>query len=139
MSVIGKKGKYFSHRFTINQIFIYGIIGAVGTACHYLVMISMVEIFIINPIMASCMGFIVGAFVNHELNRKILFKETLKSHLTTAQRFFVIATIGFFINLGIMFLILNILNTQYVLAQFIATVTVFFITFFVNKTWTFGL
>lgn len=128
-----------SINFTIRQIFVYGIIGIGGTICHYLVLLGMVEIFFAGPVFGSSMGFVAGAVANHELNRKILFRDTSRSHLDTATRFLVIAVIGFLINLGIMFLLTHLADLYYLVAQVLATFTVFVITFFANRSWTFQL
>ena len=122
---------------TMLQMIIYGIIGIGGTICHYIVLLTLVELLNFNAVIASSMGFIAGALVNHELNRKILFRLTIRSHFNTAIRFLLTATLGFFVNIGIIFILVESANIYYLFAQIIATLAVYLITFFINKLWTF--
>ncbi|XOZ33030.1 GtrA family protein [Halomonadaceae bacterium KBTZ08] len=124
-------------RALIRQIVGYGLVGAGGTVAHYIVLMGLVEWDLLAPTPASCTGFIVGALINHELNRGIVFAGTSHSRRTTLTRFMLIAAMGFLLNLAVMALLTDVLDVYYLLSQLLATLTVFLVTFAFNKIWTF--
>lgn len=121
----------------INQLFVYGALGLVGTAGHYLVLYLLVELGEISVLISSSAGFVTGAVINHELNRRFLFHRTQRSYSGSAIRFFMVATAGFLVNLTVMFVLTDIFTVHYLIAQVAATGLVFLVTFLVNKLWTF--
>jgi len=58
------------------QIFLYGVVGGIGTLGHYLVLVLLVELAGSGAVIASGLGVILGALVNHELNRMLVFPVT---------------------------------------------------------------
>lgn len=119
------------------QLLIYGTLGLAGTAMHYTVLLVFVEVLMFTAVVGSSVGFVVGAVVNHSLNRRFLFNKTRRSYGASALMFFLIAIVGFFLNLGIMTASTSFLSWHYLVAQLIATGTVFVVTFVLNKVWTF--
>ncbi len=86
---------------------------------------------------SSSAGFVTGAVINHELNRRVLFHRTQRSYSGSAVRFFIVATAGFLVNLSVMYVLTGIFSAYYLVAQVAATGLVFLVTFLVNKLWTF--
>ncbi|MBR9871241.1 MAG: GtrA family protein [Gammaproteobacteria bacterium] len=123
---------------TIATLFRYGVAGIVGTLAHYAVLLGMVEYFGLSVLIATSTGFVLGAVVNHELNRRFVFDARGKSYGHTAIKFMIIAVVGFCINLAAMFVLNILFALQYIVAQVLATGLVFLITFLLNKSWTFG-
>ena len=121
----------------VNQLFIYGALGLVGTAGHYLVLFLLVEYGAVAVLTSSSAGFVTGAVINHELNRRFLFHRTQRSYRASAVRFFIVAAAGFLVNLSVMFVLADIFSVYYLIAQVVATGLVFLVTFLVNKFWTF--
>jgi putative flippase GtrA len=119
------------------QIFIYGVLGLAGTAAHYTVLLVFVEVLMLKAITGSSVGFVVGAIVNHSLNRRFLFHKTQRSYSASALLFCVVSVIGFFLNLGIVATATSVFAWHYLIAQVAATGTVFMVTFVLNKVWTF--
>ena len=128
----------WEQRSLVRQILFYGAVGGIGTLGHYLVLALLVEFAGAAPVTASSMGFIVGALINHELNRLLVFPMTHNPRRTTLLRFMVIAALGFLVNLGVMALLTVSCDMYYFLAQILATGTVFVMTFSLNKIWTFS-
>ena len=60
------------------------MVGAVGTACHYLLFISLVEGISLAPVPSSIAGYIMGAFVNYALNYRVTFRSD-KNHAEAAR------------------------------------------------------
>lgn len=122
---------------TFRALVVYGVIGLVGTIFHFIILTGLVEFFDVASVTASSAGFIVGAVINHELNRGILFKRSPRSYFASGIRFFSTAVVGFMMNLGVMTLLVNVFDAHYLLAQLFATGMVFMATFAINKRWTF--
>lgn len=120
-----------------NQLFIYGALGLVGTAGHYLVLFLLVEFAELAVLISSSAGFVTGAVINHELNRRFLFHRTQRSYSGSAVRFFMVAAAGFLVNLSVMYVLTDVFSAHYLIAQVVATGLVFLVTFLVNKLWTF--
>lgn len=119
------------------QIVLYGLVGAGGTAGHYAVLVVLVEWQILAPTPASCAGFVVGALINHELNRGVVFTATRSARRNTFGRFMLIAVLGFGLNLAVMVFLVDGLGAYYLISQIVATLAVFLVTFAFNKRWTF--
>jgi len=127
----------FPSRHVIRQFLTFTGVGAVGTAGHYLTLILLVELFSLDPVVSTTMGFVVGALVNYILNYKYTFVSN-KSHRETLIKFFIVAIIGAVINSTIMYIGTKLLIINYLLAQVIATGIVLLQNFVLNKLWTFA-
>ncbi|MEP2943710.1 MAG: GtrA family protein [Hyphomicrobiales bacterium] len=113
------------------------IVGVVATACHYLLLIFLVEALNVAPVPASAAGAFLGAVVSYYLNRRLTFRSTRK-HTVTAPRFFTVAGISLVTNTALMALFTGPLGWGYLISQIITTVFLILITFGANKLWTFG-
>lgn len=116
----------------------YGAVGLVGTLCHYMALLVLVEVVGAAVLVSTAVGFVLGAVVNHELNRRYVFKETGKRYSETVVRFMTIAALGFCMNMLIMYLLNTLLLVHYLAAQILATGVVFLASFVLNKSWTFS-
>ena len=124
------------HRGTIGQFMLYAGVGAIGTIGHYTTLIVLVEFWALDPVIASCLGFVVGALINYVLNYKFTFHSE-KRHREALTKFLLVAIAGAGINGAIMYI--GVENTQfnYLLVQIVATTAVLLWNYFVNKLWTF--
>ena len=68
----------------------YAGAGAVGTLCHYLVLVLLAEVFRVTPPAASVAGALMGAGVNYLLNYHFTFASKLV-HRITLPRFLAVA------------------------------------------------
>jgi len=75
--------------------------------------------------------------MNYSLNYRYTFKSSQK-HAKTMARFFLIALLGMFINMGIMHVLVHQIHLFYLLAQVLSTILVLFWNFILNKFWTFN-
>lgn len=113
------------------------IVGVAATACHYVLMILLVEAFAVAPVPASAAGAFLGALVSYGLNRRLTFRSDRK-HTIAAPRFFTVAAFSLGINTALMVLLTGSLGLDYLIAQIMTTVLLILITFGANKLWTFG-
>lgn len=122
---------------TVVQFLLFSGIGMIGTAGHYLCLISLVELAGFTPTLATTLGFITGAVINYALNYRFTFNSQ-KRHLETLTKFMVIALIGALFNILIMFLGVSLTHLHYLIIQIVATVIVLIWNFSMNKIWTFA-
>lgn len=122
----------------IRQFLAFTGVGAVGTAGHYLTLILLVEGFNVDPVIATSLGFVVGALINYILNYKYTFAST-SPHGRTLLRFLIVALVGALVNSGIMYLGTTVFSFNYLVIQVIATAIVLLQNFILNRIWTFAV
>ena len=120
----------------VDQVGKFFGVGILSTSAHYACMILVVEVVKSPPVAASSIGYGVGAVVSYLLNYTFTFKSN-RPHVDAGIRFMLGALLGLLVNTAIMYIGTNVLNANYLLAQFVATGVVFFINFVVGKFWTF--
>ena len=112
---------------------LYGGAGAIGTAAHFAVLFAALGL--VDPVVASTMGAIVGCVINFFLARQYVFASTAScSH--SFPRFASVATFGVALNAVIISTFVDVLPV--VLNQAVASGAVLLLGFVFNKRWTFG-
>jgi putative flippase GtrA len=114
----------------------YAAVGAVSSACHYLLLILQVEALHIQPLASSTLAFIGGALTSYALNSTTTFGDCRNASWPLAK-FLVIASIGLALNGFFMATIINTFRVHYLIAQAAATVIVLLWNFGGNFLWTF--
>ncbi len=122
---------------TSQQFIIYTGIGAIGTTGHYVTLILLVQVIHTNPVIATTIGFAIGALINYALNYRLTFNSN-KRHREALTKFFSVASLGAIINTAIMTVGINLLALHYLVIQVIATCFVLTLNFTANKYWTFA-
>jgi putative flippase GtrA len=114
----------------------FAMVGVCGTAAHYSVMGALVE-FAHSPVLvASTIGFFVGALVNYALNRRFTFTSDA-THIEAMPKFFTVCGLGAIMNWLVVGQLLNFFPMHYLVAQCIATGVVLIWNFAINYLWTF--
>lgn len=112
-------------------------VGLLATACHYSVLIALVQLAKMAPVPATLVGFCVGGCVSYILNRRHTFSSD-RPHDEAAWRFAIVAVFAF----GLTFLFMRVMVERwlwnYLIAQVLTTGLVMIWTFTANKAWTFG-
>ena len=119
------------------QLASYASVGVVATLAHYAVLLTLVEGAGWRPVPATLHGYVVGGVVSYLLNRRHTFVSD-RSHADAGWRFALVAFAGFCVTFAIMRLFVDIWDAPYLPAQVVTTVLVMFMTFAINKAWTFG-
>jgi putative flippase GtrA len=114
----------------------YAAVGAVGTAVHYLVLLTLVERYGVPPTVATTFGFATGAVVNYFLNCRFTFERT-RPHREALPRFLAVAAAGMLVNSGIVALGVDLFHLPYMIPQVVATGAVVLGTYGANRLWTF--
>jgi len=113
----------------------YVAAGGLGTALHYLVLVSGVEQFGLHPGVGAGLGATVGAGANYLLNYHLTFTSRVL-HRRALPRFLLVAALGallsgFGVKAGVE------LGVHYFLAQVTCTVAFLILGFLLNRAWTF--
>lgn len=120
-----------------NQFLRFALVGVSATITTYIVLVVGVEIFHINAVIASVVGYAMGIVVNYALNYRYTFRSDQLHHVVL-PRFLLVMVLGMFFNAVIMYSGISWLGTNYMLAQLYAVAIVFMLSFTVNRLWTFS-
>jgi putative flippase GtrA len=113
----------------------YVLVGGLGTALHYGVLIAAVELVGASPGRAATAGAFVGAIANYFLNYHFTFTSR-RSHAKAFVKFTAVALLGIMLSgYGVRFGVA--LGVHYVVAQAICTVVFLVLGYYLNKFWTF--
>jgi putative flippase GtrA len=114
----------------------YTLIGAIATAVHYVVLVALVEGLNVSPSPSAMLGATCGALVAYIGNREFTFASSAL-HRIALPRFLVIAAIGAVLSGGMVWIGTVILAWYYLVAQLLATILIVFLTYQLNRLWTF--
>ncbi len=114
----------------------YIVVGVIGTAIHFGVLIALVERLGVEPVTASTIGFIITLVVSYMLNHRWTFR-TDRGHLSAMPRYILVSVSGLLLNSGIMFVTVHILGLWYILGQSLVVVVVPLTNFLFNYHWSF--
>ena len=120
-----------------SQFLRFALVGAAATITTYVVLIAGVEVFHINAVTASVVGYALGIAVNYILNYRYTFGSDQHHHVVI-PKFLTVMVIGMFINAAVMYTGINWLGFHYMLAQLAAVAVVFILSFTANRLWAFA-
>jgi putative flippase GtrA len=113
------------------------IVGGIATLIQYIVLISTVERWHWNAVLASSLGYALSAVANYLLNYYFTFRSDGR-HEVAAARFAIVAAAGFALNALLMELLAAKLHVPYVLSQILATIGTLIWNYWANLKWSFG-
>jgi putative flippase GtrA len=119
-----------------SQFLRFALVGATATLTTYLVLILLVEIWHMNVILASVLGYIAGIAVNYKLNYGFTFRSA-RQHRIVIPKFILVALVGLLLNTGLMYVAVIWVGIHYVLAQLAAVAIVLIWSFTINRLWVF--
>lgn len=90
-------------------------------------------------VLAFTLAFALGVLVNFLITRFLVFSASTLSPTNQFFRFFGVATLGYFANLGILAVLIKQLNIAPAIARPAAALSLFFASFFVHKLFSFNL
>ncbi len=114
----------------------YAGVSITGTSLHYSLMTILIRGLKLNAVLASTAGAISGALTIYFLNYFFTFHSP-KKHLESMSKFFLVASMGVFINGMVLKTVMTYFQWQVLIAQLFATAVVFCINFSINRRWTF--
>ncbi|AJS60348.1 GtrA family protein [Paenibacillus sp. IHBB 10380] len=115
----------------------YAIVGGLGTGIHFAVLIMLVELWNMNPVVSSIIGFIVVLIISYFLNRIWTFENQQSGYAKQFMKYVIVSCAGMFINTLIMYVTVEWLSISYIVGQLISTVVVPIHNYIWNRRWTF--
>src|SRR3954464_2869023 len=112
-----QEGK-ISHR---RSVPLYIGAGGIATASHYAVTVTAVEVFHTLPVVASAVGFAVGATVKYWLNYSVAFRSRTL-HRVAAGRYLVALALLMAANAALFAALQSGLGIHYLVAQVLTTI-----------------
>jgi len=92
-----------------------------------------------NYFLAFSISFFLGVLVNFLITRYFVFTKSQSSSLKQFSRFFSVAIVGYFANLGLLELFVKKFHMYPPLARITAALSLFFLSYFVHKAFSFSL
>lgn len=114
----------------------FGVVGVLTALLHYALLFFCVDWMGLNVILGSSLGFIIAVAFNYLMHHKWTFDEPAP-HQRTLRRYLVMIGCGFVINASCMYLIEQMWEMHYLLAQTLAMVAVVLWNFVLANTWVF--
>jgi putative flippase GtrA len=118
------------------QFIKFGLVGVSNTLLTFVIYTLLLKVFGVWYLLASAIGFMVGATNGFLLNRRWTFAEHVGDSLTPV-RWAVVQGGGLAIDELLLYVFVHEAKLDKLLAQAFATVVVTVSTFFVNRAWTF--
>ena len=120
----------------VNRFLRYATVGAVATAVHYAILAACVEAALLPPPWAAALGAWVGAQVVFAGNAWFTFAGVPVT-FTAWLRFQIVAVLAAVISFGVVAAGVRA-GLHYLLAQAIATLVALFVSYEVNRRWSFA-
>lgn len=117
----------------LKPLLIYGAAGAVGTAVHFTVLFTTLNL--AGPVLASTLGAIAGCIVNYFLARNFVFGCSVPCN-RAFPRFITVAAFGIAVNAAVIKTFVGVLPIA--INQVVASGVVLLLGYALNKTWTFN-
>ncbi len=114
----------------------YGIAGLAATASHYATMMGLVWAMGGREVLASSLGFIVGALVKYPLNYWLVFASR-QHHRVAVPRFVISLALSFALNAILLALLLRLLDVHYMVSQVLTTGVVIMVNYVMARLWVF--
>lgn len=92
-----------------------------------------------NSTLSLGISFTLGVLVNFLITKYLVFSESRSSAYKQFFRFALVATVGFFANLGIIEVFIHYFNMYPPIARPLAALSLFFASYFVHKFFSFSL
>jgi putative flippase GtrA len=118
------------------QFMKFGLVGVSNTTLTFVVYTLLLKGFGVWYLLASAIGFAVGATNGFLLNRRWTFREHVGDSLTPV-RWAIVQSGGLAINEGLLYTLVDGASFDKLVAQALAIVVVTTSTFLVNRAWTF--
>jgi putative flippase GtrA len=116
----------------------FGIVGISNTLLTFVVYTLLLKVFGVWYLIASAIGFVIGAVNGFLLNRRWTFREHVGDALTPV-RWGVVQGSGLALNEGLLYLFVDGIGLDKLIAQACSIAVVTVSTFFVNRAWTFRM
>lgn len=118
----------------------FGVVGVIATLIDILFLWIFTDLLLFEPVISNIFSFLISLIFNYLLSMKFVFKS--KDGLSKRDViiiFFVLSTIGFLINEGMMYLGTKVFDFYYMYVKIFATCFVLVFNFFTKKVFIEGI
>jgi len=119
------------------QILRFAFIGILASACHFVIVYLLVSSFQFKALIANIFAFFCAFIVSYLGHSLWTFSHIKHEHKLAVRKFFLVASIGFFLNESGYFLLLTYTTLSYLMALLIILFIIPIITFILSKFWAF--
>jgi putative flippase GtrA len=121
----------------VGQLVRYGVVGISNTLV-FLAAYALCVHFGVWYIAASAIGYTLGAINGYVLNRRWTFRATQLSHTASASRYAIVTIAAALGNVGLLYVFVDGIGVDRIVAQVIVILIVQLLTFVVNRAWSFA-
>ena len=114
----------------------YGVAGFSATATHLGILFIMVNYFETPKVNATNIGFVCAMIVNYSIQQTYVFPNNKNKIISFTQYTFITSAV-FCLNWYLFEYLIISTNINYLVCQFIVTIFIFILNFFMNKYFTF--
>lgn len=118
------------------QFLTFALMGLVGTAAHFSVLLAMVSIMGVDAVVSSVAGSIVGMVVNFTLNHRYTFRGSA-SVKRSAPRYLVVSLTVIVLNGVFMSVLVHGVGLHFIISQVLTSGTLLLFGFACNALWSF--
>jgi putative flippase GtrA len=122
----------------VTQFLKFGTVGVANTLLTLAVYTVLLEVLGLYYVAASGIAFTVGTVNSFLLNRRWTFREH-KGDALTPVRWFAVQGSGLLVDLGLVYVLVDVVGIDTLVGQAIAIAIVVVLTFFANRAWTFRM
>lgn len=115
------------------QFFIYFIVGGLATIVEWVAFYVLNSLFAVHYAFATTLAFILSTAANWLFGRLILFRDSKQNTAKELVKIYMVSIIGLLMNIAIMFVAIEKLGIQDMIAKIIATGIVFIWNFLIRK------
>lgn len=129
---VARETRQWTH--SLPRLLRYGVVGSVATGVHYALLVLAIAAGL-GPVRASTLGAILGAVTHYAFSSRFVFHQRLA--IPTLAAFVCVALVGVAANAILLSLLHERLRLPLIMAQPMATIGCFLISYRLNSVWTF--
>ena len=122
------------NRKTFSDFFLYLIVGGIATIVEWIIFYILNSLFYLHYIPSTIIAYIISTFSNWAAGRLLVFKRSEKGFVAEIFSIYAASIIGLLLNLAIMWVIIDFVNANSMIAKIVATILVFLWNYIVRKT-----
>lgn len=122
------------NRKPFSDFFLYLIVGGIATIVEWIIFYILNSLFYLHYIPSTIFAYIISTFSNWAAGRLLVFKRSEKGFVAEIFSIYAASIIGLLLNLVIMWMMIDFVNTNTMIAKVVATILVFLWNYIVRKT-----
>lgn len=120
------------------MIYRYAVVGGIGTALHFGLLVAFVEWFGWPPVLSSVIGFLIVLAISYVLNKSWTFRQRDEpARIGQMLKYAAVSGLGLLLNAAIMHIAVDRLHWHYMVGQCAVVAIVPASNYALNRWWTF--